>query len=395
MSSLATAQSESVFSHSRSPGPRIRFRHGRGGDFYVTLREQVEDYFRQTGESRYDDWTIWAKAAAYLSLAIASWLLIVSGRFNAWTMLAFANVYGIASLLLAVNAGHDGAHAALSRRAWINSAVLYASFMLIGADPYLWRMRHVRSHHVFPNVNGCDIDIDSNLLLRLSPNHPKRWYQRYQHLYAPIVFWVVDIHTVFIQDLHYLFKRQLANMTGIRHPASAYVSFVACKIAFLAIVFVIPVLLLPIPWWQVLIGSLLMSFVSSCAFVYLLIGTHFAEQTSFPETDPDGVIEGDWATHAMITSLDWNPGSRVAHAIAGGSNAHAAHHLFPNLSHRHYRELTHIIAATAAEFGVPYHVTSFHRMIASHFRFLRKVGRSEPARTVSSEPLPQGSVDSD
>ena len=184
-------------------------------------------------------------------------------------------------------------------------------------------------------------------------------------------------------------------MTGIRHPASAYVSFVACKIVFLAIVFVIPVLLVPIPWWQVLIGSLLMSFVSSCAFVYLLIGTHFAEQTSFPETDPDGVIEGDWATHAMITSLDWNPGSRFARAIAGGSNAHAAHHLFPNLSHRHYRELTHIIVATAAEFGVPYHVTSFHRMIASHFRFLRKVGRSEPARTVSSEPLPQGSVDSD
>jgi linoleoyl-CoA desaturase len=122
---------------------------------------------------------------------------------------------------------------------------------------------------------------------------------------------------------------------------------------------------------------MLMSFVSSCAFVYLLIGTHFAEQTEFPETDADGVISGDWATHAMITSLDWNPGSRFAHTIAGGANAHAAHHLFPNLSHRHYRALTPIIAETAREFGIPYNATTFSRMIASHFRFLKRVGRGE------------------
>ena len=64
-----------------------------------------------------------------------------------------------------------------------------------------------------------------------------------------------------------------------------------CKCAFLGIVFIIPALLLPVPWWEVAAGALLMSFVSSCAFVYLLIGTHFAEQTLFPETDEQGVIE--------------------------------------------------------------------------------------------------------
>jgi linoleoyl-CoA desaturase len=363
--------------------PRIRFRHSKGTGFYLTLRDRVDDYFLRSAESRFADWTIWTKAAAFFALAIGSYIAILTGRFGLWPMLALANVYGLASLLLAVNAGHDGAHAALSPRAWINNAVLYGSFTLIGADPYLWRMRHVRSHHVFPNVNGCDIDIDSNLFLRLSPNHPKRRYQRYQHLYAPFVFWIVDIHTVFIQDVHYLFKRQLANMNDIRHPASAYVNFVLCKLVYLSIVLFIPVLLLPIPWWQVAIGSVLMSFVSSCAFVYLLIGTHFAEATKFPESNADGVIDGDWATHAMVTSLDWNPDSRFACAIAGGANAHAAHHLFPNLSHRHYRALTPIIVRTAKEFRVPYNATTFSRMIASHFRFLKRVGRSErpePAR---------------
>lgn len=352
----------------------IRFSDGRGGPFYRAVRTRVDEYFAKAGKSRYATTALWVKVAVYFTAVVTSYGLILSGRFGPWTMLALANIFGVSTLLLAINAGHDGAHAALSRHRWINQAVLYFSFSLIGADPYLWQFRHLRSHHVFPNVNGCDIDIDSNWLLRLSPNHPKRWYHRYQHLYAPFVFWLVDIHTVFIQDLFYLFKRNLANMVDIRHPASAYVSFVLCKAAYLLIVFVIPMLLLPVPWWQVLIGVLAMSFVASSLFVYLLIGTHFAEETQFPEIDANGVIAGDWATHAMLTALDWNPKSRIAHFIGGGANSHAAHHLFPNISHAHYPKITPIVEETAAEFGVPYHVTTLPRMIRSHFRFLKRVG---------------------
>ena len=358
---------------------RIRFRHGRNSPFYQALVVRADAYFTESGKSRYADWTVWSKGAAFLILALGSYALILSGRFGPWTMLLLANIYGLAALLAAINIGHDGAHAALARPRWINDVALYSTFMLIGADPYLWRMRHVRSHHVFPNVNGCDIDIDSNLFLRLSPNHPKRRYQRFQHLYAPFVFWLVDIHTVFIQDVHYLFKRELANMTGIRHPLSAYAGFVACKLVYLSIVFVVPVLVLDLPWWEVLAGALIMSFVSSCAFVYLLIGTHVCEETDFPLADADGVIEHDWATHGLLTSLDWNPQSRLAHIVAGGSNAHAAHHLFPNVSHAHYRALTRIIVATATEFRLPYNVTSFPQMVRSHFRFLKRMGTAELA----------------
>jgi linoleoyl-CoA desaturase len=358
------------------PAPRIRFRQGRGGVFYHAVRARVQEHFARTGKSRFADGTVWAKGGIYFSTALGAYALILFGRFGPWSMLALANVYGVAALLLAINVGHDGAHAALSRLKWVNKVALYTSFMLIGADPYLWQLRHVRSHHVFPNVNGSDIDIDSNIFLRLSPNHRKRSYQRYQHFYAPFVFWLVDIHTVFIQDIHYLFKRRLANMVDIRHPPSAYIGFVACKATFVAIVFAIPAYVLPIPWWQVLIGALLMSFVSSCLFVYLLIGTHFAEETAFPETDENGRLAHDWATHAMLTSLDWNPYSRIAHTIAGGANAHAAHHLFPNVSHAHYLEITRIIAKAAAEFGVPHHVTIFPHMVRSHFRFLKAMGQA-------------------
>lgn len=353
---------------------KIRFSQGNRGPFYRTVRQRVHRYFAETGKSRYADASIALKGAAYLAIAGGAYALILGGEFGPWAMLALANIYGLATLLLAINVGHDAAHDSLTSRRWLNRVVLTLTFVLVGADSYLWQLRHVKSHHTFPNVNGCDIDIDSNAFLRLSPNHPRRWYQRFQHLYAPIVFWLIDIHTVFYQDVVYLLKRRLANLVDIRHPAGAYIQFALCKLAYLGIVLVVPMLVLPLPWWQVLVGALSMSFFSSCLFVYLLIGTHFAEETVFPQVAADGTIAHDWAVHAMVTSLDWSPYSRLALAVAGGSNAHAAHHLFPNVSHAHYIAITRIIQATAAEFGIRYNVTNLPRMIRSHFRFLKAMG---------------------
>jgi len=367
-------------SHNPEVG-RIRFRQDQRSAFYRTLRERVNRYFDSTGRTRFATRAVLLKGVFYLGLTALAYGLILSGAFGPMGLFALANLYGVASLMLSIAVAHDAAHDSLTPYRPLNYAVLIGCFMLLGADPYLWRLRHVRSHHAFPNVNGCDIDIDSPLFLRLSPNHRRRWFHRYQHLYAVVIFWLVDIHTVFIQDIHYLFKRRLANLIDIRHPRSAYALFVLCKLAYIAIVFVIPATVLSLPWWQVLIGSLSMSFVSSALFVYLLIGTHFSEETVFPEVGPDGRIDHDWALHAMITSLDWSPYSRLGHFILGGANAHAAHHLFPNVSHAHYIPITRIIATTSAEFGIPHNVTTLPRMIRSHFRFLRRMGRTDGGRT--------------
>ena len=375
---LSVAPATAASSHAIPPTttvPKIRFRQGNHGAFYRTLKARANAYFAHSGKSRYADRSVLIIGAGCFVVAAGAYAMILGGAFGIWEMLALANVYGIAALLLALNVAHDAAHDALFANRRVNRVVQYLCFCLLGADPYLWRLRHVRSHHVFPNVNGCDIDIDSNMFLRLTPNHPQRWYHHYQHLYAPVIFWLVDIHTVFIQDVHYLFKRQLANLVDIRHSPGAYVAFIACKAIYVAIVFAIPVMVLPLAWWQVLAGALVMSFVASCLFVYLLIGTHFAEEAEFPEVAGDGSIAHDWAIHAMLTSLDWSPTSCLAQFLTGGANTHAAHHLFPNVCHIHYIALTEIIARTAREHGVAHNVATLPRMVGSHFRFLNAMGR--------------------
>lgn len=356
--------------------PRIRFSAPRNPAYYRILQARVRAYLCEPGKSRFADWRLFAKAGFYACLAVSAYgLMLIRGDAPA-VAFAYAVVYGVATLLVAVNIGHDAAHGVVSGRRAVDDAILIASFLPLGVDSYLWRMRHLRSHHAFPNVNGCDIDIDSNAFLRLSPNHPRRAYQRYQHLYAPFIFWLVGLHTVLVQDVIYLFKRRLANMADIRHPASVYVRFILCKLAYLAITFVVPMAILPFPWWQVALGAVAMSFVTSMLFVYMLIGTHFAEEAIFPEVGADGELGHDWVEHAMATSVDWSPDSRIAYFVAGGANSHAAHHLFPQISHTHYHAISRIIRDTAAEFGVKYNVNHLLGMLRSHFRFLRRMARA-------------------
>lgn len=354
---------------------RIKFANDVNDRFLATLRRRVSGYFRASGYARTGGKQILFKGVFYAALAVVFYVLTLSGRLGALGTFFSATACGLFVLLLVTNIAHDAAHDALSGNKKFDRFVHTVIFSLLGSNAYLWRLRHVKSHHNFPNVNGCDVDIDENPFIRLSPNHPGRWYQAFQHLYAPLVYAVVALHSIFVQDLIYLFKKQLANLHDIRHPPHQYILFVVTKAIYFGLMLVLPIALLDFVWWQVLIGYLLVTAVQSIVFVFMLIGTHFTEETAFPVVDDEGYLPHSWADHALLTSMDWLPRSPLANFLAGGANAHAAHHLFPNVSHVHYIAISEIIRKTAAEFGKPYKEAGLWHMTGSHFRLLQRLGR--------------------
>jgi linoleoyl-CoA desaturase len=89
-----------------------------------------------------------------------------------------------------------------------------------------------------------------------------------------------------------------------------------------------------------------------------------------------------------VTACDWSPHSPVAHFIVGGVNAHASHHLFPKVSHAHYRVIARIIEETASEYGVRYNKTNLWGIIRGHFRFLHAMGR-KPQLALATTPSTQ------
>ncbi|HWA92860.1 MAG TPA: acyl-CoA desaturase [Rhizomicrobium sp.] len=359
--------------------PHIRFT-GRDNGFRKALTARVDTYLASAGKGRGADTALALKTMFYGTATVALYAMMLFDGAVWWKTGLLAILYGVCALLFAINIGHDAAHIAVTGSRRLDSAIQRLVFIPIGIDGYLWQMRHLGSHHVFPNVNGCDIDIDENPFLRLSPNHaPKRW-QRRQHLYAVPVYMLTLLHSIFWGDFVYLRKRSLANMHDIRHHPLDIASFVAAKLAYLAITLLVPMLVLPFAWWQVLIGYVAMTAAMSLLFIFLLVGTHFSDAASFPKPQADGTLPTTWAEHAVASSVDWAPESRIAIFISGGANAHAAHHLFPRLSHTHARAVTRIVRETAREFGVAYHETGFREMLRGHFRHLKALGQRDPDR---------------
>jgi linoleoyl-CoA desaturase len=362
----------------------LRFEPEKEGSFYEVVKQRIEAYLASAHRSPLAGGLLLVKALVLISLMVGSYAAVLAiGK--GWVLLPLGVVFAVSALLLAINVGHDASHDAVFRSPRLNLIVQRACFLPTGINGYLWRMRHLNSHHLFPNVNGSDTDIDENPVMRLSPNQPWRWHFQFQHLYGPFMYLFAATHTTWWGDFVYLFKKKLANMIDIKHPWYEYVLFFVAKLAYVTIVLVIPILVLDIPWWQVVLGYLFVKCIASFVFVFLLIGTHFSDLADFPVPDPTtGSVGRTWAEHNMATACDWSPHNRLAHLISGGVNAHASHHLFPEICHTHYPQVARIIEKTAEEFGVPYHRVSMWGMVRSHLRFLYQLGRrpsvAEPAK---------------
>jgi linoleoyl-CoA desaturase len=285
-----------------------------------------------------------------------------------------------------VQVGHDASHGALSRRPAINCAALFWSFAILGVDGAQWRDRHIRLHHQFANLPGTGIDADSVSWFRLAPD--KQWHpwMRLQPLYGPLLYALGHIHLAWIEDFGDLAAQRRAGRREFSGGA-ALMRFASGKMVHVGLFLLLPWIALRPAGQMLALGYLLASSTIAICFVVLVVGTHVSDLAQFPRLDAAGQVPHDWATHQLVTSVDWAPENRFAVLLSGGANAHAAHHLFPGTNHRHMAVLSRIIAEAAAEHGLPHHVTSFGGMARSQWRHLVAMSHERPER--SAEPQGQ------
>jgi linoleoyl-CoA desaturase len=106
--------------------------------------------------------------------------------------------------------------------------------------------------------------------------------------------------------------------------------------------------------------------------------------SEFPVPDEAGLLENNWSLHQLSTTTNFSPKNRWFSWLIGGLNYQIEHHLLPNISHVHYRDLSVIVKQTAEEFGLPYHTRKdFLTAIADHTRMLRDLGKKEMVTAVA------------
>ncbi|MDX2009825.1 MAG: acyl-CoA desaturase [Myxococcaceae bacterium] len=334
--------------------------------FRLELTRRVDAYFAD-GRSRHADARTWAVGLGALALAMGSWALLVFGALPAWlgALLSVATGFFIAQV--GFNLGHDAIHGALSRERWVNGLAARA-FDLLGASSRMWAWAHNGVHHTFTNVPGADHDLEPAGLLHLyrKPNAPA--LVRFQHLYAWPLYGLTMLSWVFLKDFVQLASRRETTRGDV-------VDVVLGKALHVTVWLVLPLLLGPWAWWQVLVGYGLAMMAAGFTAAVVFQLAHVVEGPQMPRPDTAGVLADDFFVHQLRTTANFAPRSALVTALTGGLNHQVEHHLFPRICHTHYPALSAVVEACAREFGVPYHVNAtFFSALASHARVLRAVG---------------------
>jgi linoleoyl-CoA desaturase len=352
-----------------------KFKPSVKSEFSRVLRERVNAHFKDNGISTDANAEMVIKSVLLVIAWLGTYSIIVFGNLPIWLTFPLWALLGALIALVSVNIGHDAIHGAYTKKKWLKD-ILCHSFNINGASAYMWKISHNHAHHTYTNIHGHDADINPGDILRISPSTKLRAFHRFQHIYAFFLYSFATFSWVFAKDYVQFFQNEINNYENKKHPVREYFLLFFYKFLNYGMYLVIPLLFMPYSWGVILGGYLIMHAVSGFYLAIIFMLAHGVEEVHFPLPDDEGIIGDDWVIHQMHTTANFSTNSWWAGFLTGGLNTQIEHHLFANVCGVHYRSIAKIIQSTCKEFGVPYYdIPSFGAAIASHYRFLKKLGR--------------------
>jgi linoleoyl-CoA desaturase len=338
----------------------------------------VNEYFKRHNIAKHGNREMTIKSIVMFLLYATPYAMIISNTVVAgWGLLALVVVMGFGLAGIGLSVMHDANHGAYSGKQWVNAMIGY-SLNFVGASSFNWKVQHNVLHHSFTNVHEEDEDISPRGVLRLTPHSKWKRIHKYQFVYAWFLYGLMTIVWMTFKDFARLIKYQRSGLV-VSQKASAtkeWLILIATKVVYIGYIFVLPVMLTSILWWQVLIGVLLMHYIAGFMLAIIFQPAHVIDGTEFPLPDNSRTLENNWAIHQLLTTTNFGNNSRWFSWYVGGLNFQIEHHLFPNICHVHYRRISSIVKTTAQEFGVPYKSSkTFLGALIGHARLLKRLGK--------------------
>ena len=372
---------ESAAQPAAGDGRPAKLKFNGSDRFLRELKRRVDAYFERTGRPRRDCPQMYFKTATILTWFVAAYVLLVFVFTSWWIVLPLAVVLGVAMAAIGFNIQHDAGHKAYSERGWVNK-VMALTMDLVGGSSYLWDWKHNTLHHTYPNLDGYDDDINIGFLGRLSPQQPRFRFHRLQGIYLWLLYGFLAIKWHLFDDFYNIATGRIGAHKIRRPRGKDLVVFIAGKVVFFSLAFVIPMLLHPV--WAVLAVYAVAAFVSGVVLSIVFQLAHCVLEADFPvplaaqaaNGHPGVQVQTEWAVHQVQTTVNFARGNRVMSWFLGGLNYQIEHHLFHKISHVHYPALSKVVEEACREFGVRYAAhRTFLGALASHFRFLVLMGR--------------------
>ncbi len=362
---------------------KLKFTKDEGSAFYTELNTRITAYFADKGIAKTGNKIMLFKIVLYFGLDILFFGLMITSSSTVG-FYSFYLLMGLSVLLTAFNISHDAAHGVAVKSKFWNKVLFSISFNLQGNNAYVWGKNHNESHHLYTNVEGSDIDVLNNPLFRMTESQALKWFHRYQYIYAPFLYLLYSINWFFFRETLMLINYS-SRTIKIDIPKIEVIKLVVYKLLYIGYMIVLPIYLLPFGWTTVVLAFVLNHFMVSLLFVGVLGVSHLSDYVAHPVPDKDNKLDMSWPKLQMCTSVDYNASNLFFNWTLGGFNAHALHHLLPNVSHVHYLGILPIFRELAKKHGLTYMEMPYYKSLFSHFRFLKAMGTQESFKSVPFE----------
>jgi linoleoyl-CoA desaturase len=360
----------------------LRFTQHR--DFQKTLNKRVNTYLQDNNIPGRDVPAMYLKSVVALVWWLGTYLLLLLGHFPLLVNVILCLVWAMAIASIGFNVMHDANHGGYSDNPRVNRLIGLSAEML-GMSGFRWRIKHNIWHHTYTNIAGFDDDVETFGLMRLTPREPWKPLYKAQAWYFPVVYSLIGFDFILRDFMMVFVGKSDDNHVYPKMNVGDKVTFWAGKLFFFVIMFALP--LLVYPWWQVLIGFLIVMLSVGLIMGIVFQLAHINGDAAFPE--PVGSpkhIENEWAIHQIETTADFAPRNWLLNFYIGGLNYQIEHHLLPHICHLNYPRLAPIVRATCEEFGIRYtSYNTWREAFACHLRVLHLLGHTPE---LEAQPVP-------
>lgn len=334
------------------------------------LRKKVNQRLENIPENR--DLYIQMKAVLLPLVYIGFYAFAVLNAEKTGLYISGFILMGVTLVLIYLNLIHEAAHNNIFKSKRLNSLVLQI-FDFVGANSYIWKKRHIVSHHAYPNVDGWDTDIEQSGLLLIVPWIKAIGVQKYQHLFFFLVYPLYLFNWMFIRDFRDFFdKERVILKTQGAIPTIEKVKMVAFKLFYFFYQIAVPVIFFKVSVGLALGAWVLQVITASVFALFVLLPLHPLPDNAFPKLDEKNGLPFSWLNHQFEVTNDLKENNWFVRNVLGNFNFHVAHHLFPNYSYLYYNEITDEIEKFAREHNLAYKRFPIFTALGKHVDLLRQ-----------------------
>jgi linoleoyl-CoA desaturase len=177
---------------------------------------------------------------------------------------------------------------------------------------------------------------------------------------------------LFVRDFKDFFDKSRTVHKLVNIPKAEYAKLFFFKLFFLFYTIVIPCFIPGVDWEIAISAFIILVFTASISALIVLLPPHANTEAEFPVPNDERKLPYNWFMHMLMTTNDIKGTNRFTKFVMGNYNYHIVHHLFPNIHHAFYPEITEKLKIICSRYELPYRSYKLGTALMNHYLLLKK-----------------------